>query len=113
VITVHRHSVLLAVAAGGIVAAAYAVFPDLWFNRISIILSALPGIAVGYFGRGPRGLLAASGTLPLIALAAWIHLSESHRFLEPGWYYKVALVAVFFVGAIYISAIAREEDHAA
>jgi hypothetical protein len=113
VITVHRHSVLLAVVAGGICAAVYAIFPDLWFSRIYMFVSVLPGIAVGYFGLGPRGLLAASGTLPFIALAAWIHLSQSHRFLEPGWYYKVALATVVFVGAMYISAIVREEDHAA
>ena len=112
-IIVHVQSVLLAFAAGAVVAAAYVVFPDLWFSRISIALSAVPGIAVGYLCIGPSTLLAACGVLPLIALAAWIHLAQSPISLEPGWYYKVALVATVFVGALCVSAIARKEDDAA
>ena len=111
-ITIHVHSVLLAVGAGGVVAAVYVVFPELWFNRIFVAMSAVPGIAVGYFCIGPTALLATSGVLPLIALAAWIYFTQSPTLLEPGWYYKVALVATVFVGAICLSAIAREESRA-
>ena len=107
-LTIHVQSVLASLAAGGVIAAAQAVFPDRGWNTMAV--PGLLGCIVGYLCVGPAALLAASGILPIAGVALWIYLAGSAVALQPGWYYRFALVATVFAGAVAISAIARTED---
>jgi hypothetical protein len=107
VIVVHVHSVLLSIAAGALAAAAWYFIPDLEYGLFAI---AVLGCAVGYFCIGPSALLAGCGIVPMIALAAWLYLTKDPDWLEPGWYYLLALAGTVFAGAVYVSAIQRQES---
>ena len=102
---------LASLTAGGVIAAAHAVFPH-ELKLTTILLPGVLGCAVGYFCVGPTALLAASGILPIVVVSLWMYFADSSAALQPPWFYGFALVATVFAGAVALSAIGRAEDDA-
>ncbi len=109
--TVHLQSASISLAAGAVVAVLYAVFSEPWFG---FYITAVLGAAVGYFCVGSAIALIVPGLLPLAALVALkliVGIPEDR--VEPAWYYFIAIVAVFYAGAVWYGANEREEQYAA